>query len=165
MKKRELVIIGIALLAVIYGALDYLVFSNSSKDKGLKNHDVEMKELDKSLVFWNAELSEVDRSYEVDFNYLITMAETKWKKDPFIESDFEGENSSDDNSDGENLVELIYSGFLTAGENILAVINGMEYNIGDILLEIGYEVISITPESVVLLTEFNKEIIIFLEEN
>jgi len=48
---------------------------------------------------------------------------------------------------------------------MLAVINGMEYTVGEMLRDIGYKVFRITSSQVILLTETNKEITLYLEEN
>jgi hypothetical protein len=46
--------------------------------------------------------------------------------------------------------EAIYTGFLRMGEKKLAIINGMEYEAGDILEPDGFIIRSISPSRVVI---------------
>ncbi len=51
---------------------------------------------------------------------------------------------------GEAAVQLVYSGFIKVGTKILAVINGIEYAVGDALAEGGYMVKAIDKNFVLL---------------
>ena len=49
--------------------------------------------------------------------------------------------------------KIIYSGYVDSGKNKMAVINGIEYRIGEELKEEGYILKQITPSKVMI---FNK---------
>ena len=48
------------------------------------------------------------------------------------------------------LLKYVYSGFVQMGDTKFAIINGMEYTIGDAVLDTSYYVKTITPQQVVL---------------
>ncbi|MFH1154506.1 MAG: hypothetical protein V1793_11890 [Pseudomonadota bacterium] len=165
MKKREMIILGVAVLAVVYGLLDYLVLSRQSpgrSDAALKQKQTELASV---VEVSQIQLSAFSGTDNARVTYMITKAEAEWESDPFgmLSVADTGNDAQGPVKDGG--VELHYSGFVKAGRQLLAVINKMEYNIGDALLELGYRVISISQERVVLMTEDSSEIIIPLEEN
>jgi len=51
---------------------------------------------------------------------------------------------------GESQAQLVYSGFIKAGSRLLAVINGIEYGVGDALAEGGYTLKAIDRNFVLL---------------
>lgn len=163
MKKREIIIIVVAAVFVIYGLLDFFVFSGKAKN-GVDNKIAgQIEKINAFADSAGSELTAVIGKKEFpDIGYLISKAESEWEHDPFMvySADQLRENGST-----QETVKLMYTGFIQAGKKILAVINGMEYEIGELLKDAGYKVHSISPSRVVLLTELNKEIILQLEDN
>lgn len=163
MKLREKIIIVVAVLAGIYGVADYFLLSGKTgpelevfKKAAL---DLDIFEAAAKAALAVSKLSDPERTH-----YLITKAESEWTKDPFrgdvaVSADPIKEDSE------EKDVEFVYSGFIRIGNTILAVVNGIEYKVGEMLQDVGYKVAGVTPSQVVLLTEANKEIVIYLVEN
>jgi len=165
MNKRELMIIVVAVFIGIYGLLDYFVFSAKSVDGEDAKMAAAIGRITTLAESAGIELSTVTAKKDIqNLSYVITKAETNWKNDPFAVYTADT-LKVDDAVSAEKLPELSFTGFIQAGRKILAVVNGMEYTIGEMLKDVGYKVFSITPSRVVLLTEANKEIILQLEEN
>ncbi|MCP3941895.1 MAG: hypothetical protein GY710_10480 [Desulfobacteraceae bacterium] len=165
MNKQEIIIIGFAVVIGVYGLLDYFVFS----PKNQKADDMQMAQaitkLDAFADSAGSKLVKVNsKNKSRDTKYLILKAESRWENDPF--SSFNGPKTGEQRSNEPKTSQGIsYTGFIKAGNKILAVINGMEYIRGESLKELGHQVTSITPSKVVLFTEANKEIFLQLEEN
>ena len=85
------------------------------------------------------------------------------ERPPFIHYD-KGPGPLDASEDAA-VPDMTYSGFIQIGSHLLGIINGMEYRIGDLVLEIGYKVIQITPLKVTLLTQTNKQVTLYLQED
>ncbi len=165
MKKREIIIVVIAAVLGVYGILDYFILSGSSAmgdDKKITNALVSIDEFVQSSE-QNLAPAALKGSL-ADQAYLISKAEALWEKDPFGGYGL-GESKGEQNLAEEKLPEMKYSGFIRAGKKMLAVVNGMEYTVGELLVDVGYKVSRITSSKVVLLTEANKEIVLQLEEN
>jgi hypothetical protein len=165
MKRREAIILVIAAIALLYGALDYFVLS---KKGPAGKEDAVTRELAKITAFATtagAQLNSAAAAKKVFSNvdYLIAKAESSWPSDPFIV--YENDKAGDLLTSEENIPDLFYTGFIQAGEKALAIINGMEYLPGEQIREIGFTVQSITASQVVLVTETSREIILQIEDN
>ncbi len=163
MKLREKIIVLVAALVGIYGLADFFLFSGKN-DQGRELIEKAALDLDAYVAVASAKLavSKIKDPGKVD--YLISKAESDWTHDPFG-----GEMATQIDTTGKDPEakgpELVYSGFIRTGKIILAVVNGIEYRIGEMVNEVGYRVAGITPSQVDLLTETNKKIVIYLEEN
>lgn len=163
MKLREKIIILAALLAGIYGLADYFIFAGKS-DQGQALIQKAALDLDTYAAAASAKLA-VSKLKDPDkVNYLISRAESDWPRDPFM-GEIAAEIAIIDTDLDAKGPELVYSGFIRAGKIILAVVNGIEYRIGEVMNDVGYKVAGITPSQVILLTETNKEIVIDIEED
>lgn len=163
MKLREKIIILAALLAGIYGLADYFIFAGKS-DQGQALIQKAALDLDTYAAAASAKLA-VSKLKDPDkVNYLISRAESDWPRDPFM-GEIATEIAITDTDLDAKGPELVYSGFIRAGKIILAVVNGIEYRIGEVMNDVGYKVAGITPSQVILLTETNKEIVIDIEED
>ena len=165
MNKREILIIVVAVVIGIYGLLDYFVITGKVMNGEGEKLAAEIGKINTFAESAGSNLTAVRAKNNFqDMDYLISKAESKWDNDPFLiygPADIE----LDETILVEEIAELSYTGFIRAGRKALAVINGMEYTIGEILKDVGYKVFKITSSRVVLLTEANKEIILQLEEN
>ena len=165
MKTREIIIIVIAVVIGAYAALDFFIFSNKKPTSGEDQIRAAVTEIDTFADLSRANLTAVTAKQEFkEIDYLISKAETRLENDPFMLYDSKGAEL-DEQLEGKELPELAYTGFIKAGKKMLAIINGMEYTIGEMLRDIGYKVFRITSSQVILLTEANKEITLYLEEN
>jgi len=164
MNKREAIIIVLAGLLAVYGVLDYFVLD---KKRGSKDEEkiqaaiAKTEEIGKTSQTTVAVLRKGNGGR--DLPYLKVKVEEIWSKDPFI---YYSEDSEElDDIAGEKQPEMVYSGFIQLGGNILGVINGMEYSIGELVIKIGYKVLQITPTKVTLLTQSNRQITLYLQED
>ncbi len=163
MKLREKIIVLVAALAGIYGLADYFLFSGKT-DQGQELIEKAALDLDTYAAAASAKLAASKIKDPAKVDYLITKAESDWTHDPFGGEMAVQIDTTDEDPDAKAF-ELVYSGFLRVGKMILAVVNGIEYRTGEMLHEVGYKVAEITPSQVVLITETNKKIVIYLEEN
>jgi len=165
MNRREQIIILLAVLMAAYGVLDYFVLSKkgaSGKDEDKVTAAVQ--QADTFAATATARLTAMSvKNKGRSLSYTKKMAETPWPRDPFITHTkvIEKEEQLSD----ADMPEMIYSGFIKLGNRILGVINGMEYRVGELVVDIGYKVHQITASKVILLTESNKQIIIYLQED
>ncbi len=165
MNKREFIIIIGAACIGIYGLLDYFIISGDTMNSNEEAINSEMEQIDTYTTQVLGRLAVINSSNNFnDMNYLISKAETPWNSDPFMKYNI-SENEFNDSLGEEEGIALLYTGFIKAGRKTLAVINGMEYKVGELLKEVTYKVSKITPSKVILLTEANKEIILKLKEN
>jgi hypothetical protein len=165
LKKRESIIIVIALLAAGYGALDYLVLSRPSAKKPDTQGQERQAELAAFVQVSQAQLATLSGPDTKRIRYRIEKAEAAWENDPFEVLAVTEAGLTDESQGAQAALDLHYSGYIKAGSKAMAVINGMEYNVGDLLLDSGYMVAGIFPDRVVLVTETSSEILIPLEEN
>ncbi len=164
MNRRESIIIVVAVAIGIYGLLDYFVLSGKKVNGKDENLAVAVGKIDTFAQTASLDLTQVVSKKDFqDTGYLISKAEAKWENDPFWI--YQADDMEYIATAEEKLPELSYTGFIKAGQKVLAVVNGMEYTLGELLRDVGYKVSRITPLKVVLLTEANKEIILQLEEN
>ena len=164
MKKREVIILVLAGLLVVLGLVNYFVLD---KKKGSTDEEKIQAAIEKS-----EEIGKIAQKRVVDMKkglggrnlpYLKVKAEGIWSKDPFI---YYSEDSQGlEETAVATLPDMAYSGFIKLGKNNLCVINGMEYIIGDLLIDIGYKVLQITPTKVTLLTQANRQVTLYLQED
>ncbi len=141
-------------LAILYGAFDLFVYRNKPRYSPPAPSANPINEL-KSFV---AEVTQklVSEKVSSEYSYVITQAGANWTKDPFIPSvaplkkqltveTTPQEQVVEQRSDG-----FIYTGYLKLGSTKLAVINGMEYSVGESLDSNGLYVKSISPHHVVI---------------
>lgn len=154
MTKREKIIVGIMCLAVLYGAYDLFVYRNKPRYTATQPTANPIAEL-KSFV---AEVTQklVNEKVSAEYSYIISQAGTNWTKDPFIPS-------VEPLTKRQTIKEIpqkeivpptrsgfIYSGYLELGPTKLAVINGLEYSVGESLDTNGLYVKNISPDHVVI---------------
>lgn len=163
MNKRERIIVIFTVAVGIYAFLDFFVISGDKGYEGEKKIAAEINRINDYTASTQSQLSAIQKSHDLKkTNYLMLKAESEWPRDPFVAYT---PDQFHETVSTEELPELSYTGFIKAGNKVLAIVNGMEYTIGETLTDIGYKVSSITPYKLVLLTEFNKQITLDLEEN
>ncbi|MFC1825854.1 hypothetical protein ACFLYZ_00490 [Thermodesulfobacteriota bacterium] len=158
MAKREKIIVLLMALAVLYGGYEFFLASKSKSGIGSPEHKEEV--LDKFVTDAAVKLKKKDIS-EVD-KYIIARAKDEWPRDPFVRIELPSESELK-----QELVEasalnttLTYSGYMEMGGQKLAVINGMEYMVGDELEPGSYIVKSISATQVVIGIKGTKQTII-----
>ena len=168
MSKREKIIISIALFAALYGLMDFFLLSSPGKDKNKTGQSEILNRNFQKLVQINDRLTPLRVKIENKkrVGHLISMIESEWEKDPFINHENPiqkinkktAESATIDDNTG-----LSYSGFIQFDKKILVVINGIEYTTGEHTTDTGYRIIKINPDSVVLDVD-SRQIKLFLKE-
>lgn len=140
MSKREKIIVFMMVGSVVFGAyhfrtvyvskINLKVLSQQSTDNTIKN----IKEPDIIL-------SEKEQ-------YILKQVPVPWENDPFI--------APQEQKQTKKIVlpplpkDLRYTGYLKMGEQTLAIIDGMEYQVGETLLKSQYLIADISPRQVVI---------------
>jgi hypothetical protein len=148
MTNREKVIVGLAALALCYGAIELL----------LPRAKVAPISQPQSLEGLNAFITKVADATRVGMAeagaIVIQKAEAAWKQDPFLEIQKAKATEPRDTRPKETarLPNLVYNGFMELGSKRLAIINGQEYETGDKLNPGGFTIKSILPTRVVIVS-------------
>ena len=156
MTTREKIIVGLMVLTVIFGAYT-LFFSSDTAISPQATRAEPVADLQK-FVIQVAKNIQTTIPTEAE-THRLEQASRNWQKDPFLTSvaalTTELERSLPVEVAKEKPVpaeapDLRYSGFLQVGAKRMAIINGMEYEEGEMLPASGYFIRSITPKSVVI---------------
>ena len=150
LKKREITILVIAALFILYAGYEYLIAGPASNKIKTSTESVNI----------NTSITEITKDLGKDkisdFDaYVIKRMEADWGKNPFWKKDLYKEWVNREGVAKGNgvLARIIYSGYVDSGKNKMAVINGFEYRIGEQLEIEGYVLKQITPSKVLI---FNK---------
>lgn len=162
MSKREKILLAATLVVVLYGGLTLFVFpSMKTKSPAPSQSGVSVRPLSSAAEkLMNQVLSlEVEQPVKTQ---MIARIESTWPKDPFVQPEQRsGAQTAQPDAPPILLSGMDYSGFIFAGGRAMAVINGNEYSKGDTLLDLGYQVVHITPEKVVVQQDQNMAEILF----
>lgn len=162
MSKREKIIVGLMVAAIVFGAYNFL-FSGSADDrkKGPGKAPVGVNEFVADLVkrIRSADTTAADAR-------ILKSASAAWKKDPFQvvkkeTASAEKAQKKTEIIDREELAgAFTYSGYMEMGKRRLAIINGMEYQTGDQLETPGAVLKKIAPGKVYIYVAAEKGIIV-----
>lgn len=144
MNTREKGIIGLMVGTVIFGAFHFLA---PSPKTGTIPTQEELKGLDQFIITMAGTLNKQNL---VEANYILERAASPCNNDPFL-----AEKSMLEAVEKKEAVPrpdplFSYSGFVRIGNKMLAIINGLEYERGDVVEPGGYRVSRITAEQVEL---------------
>jgi hypothetical protein len=164
MTNREKIIVGLMVLAAVYGV--YIVFFAGPKEEAAFNSggDTELEALN-SFITKVAEKTK--SSLPEEQVYALQKAQSEWKQDPLIY--IKPKMTREEEAQRQPLKldrKILYTGFLQMGAKRLAIINGLEYEIGDRLETDGLIVRNIHPNHVVIGSPVhkNKKVILPMEE-
>ncbi len=162
---REKIIVSVAALVVIFGLFDFMSTKNASHvvSYNSEGHQERMQELMKEF---QLKLSKDDQSKFDD--YIIVKAQKQWGNDPFLKISIQSEKEIlKKKKMEEKALEPMprYSGYLIVGEKFFAVIDGIEYEAGNMLkMPEGFVVKEITPAHVLIENENGKKVFIMIEK-
>jgi len=145
MSKREKILVGLSILTVVYGLYVWLLASPQPAATAVNDKD--QKELN-AFILKVAEKTAARLSKNQA--YALQKAQDQWKRDPLIQIEPKAAEEVEERQEPVLTSKAIYTGFLRMGDKRLAIINGMEYEIGDILEPDGFIIRSISPSSVVI---------------
>jgi hypothetical protein len=150
LKKREIIILVIAALFILYAGYEYLIAGPASKKVKTSTESVNINTSSTGIT------KDLGKDKITDFDaYVIRRMEADWGKNPFWKKDLYKEWVNREGVAKGNgvLAKIIYSGYVDSGKHKMAVINGFEYRIGEQLEIEGYVLKQITPSKVLI---FNK---------
>lgn len=148
MSKREKIIVVLALVGVLYAAYTFLFTAPPKPPFGGGG-----AKLEETNRFANEMLQNIQKEGETTAeDYLLKRLSTEWPSDPMIASatQLKAERITKVEEPVRFDVNLVYSGFLALGNTNLAIINGLEYGVGDELEMGGYIVERIDPKKTVI---------------
>jgi hypothetical protein len=154
LNKRQIIILGVMLLAVLYGAYEFF----STGRKGQVVVDTAKKAVDLNAFIGDITSSLTkDSSSPVDA-HMIKRAETPWLRDPFYERKsyrqlIVADKPAQAGGAATFSVEkskFNYTGYLDMGSKKIAIVNGSEYAAGDALDVDGYVLNGIYPDRIVV---------------
>ena len=149
LNKRQIILLAVAALFVLYAAYDLLVARPSSRKAQPEAKPVEIASFVNDI---NTQL--IMNTVASKDAYTVRRAETDWPKGPFWDrASYREWSAGGHDASGSSAAKIIYSGFVDAGKRKMAGINGWEYEVGEQLEMEGYIVKNITPSRVVI---FNK---------
>jgi hypothetical protein len=145
-KQREKVILIIAFAAVVYAV--YALFLSGSPQPSYSSPEGQLETArtfasDMSTAMIKDDTSSAD-------TYVITKAATEWAREPFLVSEkpIKSRTVQAETDEESHEVPFLFTGYLRAGDKTLAVINGMEYEIGETLDPGGFTVRNISRTQV-----------------
>jgi hypothetical protein len=156
LKKREIIILVIAALFILYAGYEYLIAGPASKKVKTSTESVNINTSTTGIT------KDLGKDKITDFDaYVIRRMEADWGKNPFWKKDLYKDWVNREGVAKGNgvLAKIIYSGYVDSGKNKMAIINGLEYRLGEELELEGYVLKQITPSSVLIFNKYtgNKE--------
>jgi hypothetical protein len=155
LNKRQILILGVMLLAVLYGA--YELFSTGRKGQAVV--DTAKKATDLNAFIGDITLAlTTEASLPVDA-HMIKRAEAEWLRDPFYEPEDKREEAIEKAAAHAQQVEaattalkgrLHYTGYLDTRSKKIAIVNGNEYVTGEALDVGDYVLNGIYPNKIVI---------------
>lgn len=150
MGKRQMIILGVMAIVILYAAFVYL--APQKKIPG-----VDMAQKTAELKTFVTDLTEgLGKDSSKNLGTLIfSRAEREWTQDPFLDSRAykswtQVKLTAKEAGAAAPKIEFVYSGYLEADWKRMAIINGMEYREGEGLDTKGYVLKSVSPSSVVI---------------
>jgi hypothetical protein len=146
--KREKIILGLAILAVLYMGGRYLFSSSGTDRTGLETEEDSAYGLVMEVAERIAQYNLTDMEQRV-----LEKAQMPWPDQPFITQQASAGTAEPSESSILPATEsdnYRFTGYLEIGNKRLAIINGEEYETGDRLTESNAAVRSISPELVLL---------------
>jgi len=145
MTQREKIILGVTAIAIVAGALYLIVDRGPGTAPGAPRAD--LKSLQEFASLTGEELKKADLTETQA--YILERASAEWAGDPFLGRALTAAKAEAAKA-AEIPAALAYTGFVIAGNSRLAVINGMEYQVGEMVLGSELVLQAIDPQNVVV---------------
>lgn len=149
LEKRESIIVGVMAIAILYGAISLLFTKPQKKTSYPAAASSEVQALASAVTTIMSKGSRSSREA-----YVITRAELEWQHDPFAAPNVFREllrrAEAPKAGAASPKVAFNYTGYLEYGGKQVAIINGVEYAVGEVLEKPGYVLRSITPIKVII---------------
>jgi len=157
LNKRQMIILGVMVIAVLYALFDFVAPKKKSSAPDMAKRIAEMNTFVSDLT------AGLGRDTTKNLTALIfSRAEKEWTQDPFLDAKSHrawiAAKAPPVKKAGNGAAaaaaapksEFTYSGFLDTGRKKMAIINGIEYSEGENLEIKGFALKSISPTKVVI---------------
>jgi hypothetical protein len=150
MGKRQMIILGVMAIAILYAAFVYLAPQKKIPGVDMAQKTAELKTFVTDLT------AGLGKDSSKNLGALIfSRAEREWSQDPFLDSRAykswtQVKVTAKEAGAAAPKIEFVYSGYLEVDRKRMAIINGMEYREGEDLDTKGYVLKSVSPSSVVI---------------
>lgn len=152
--RRQMIILGVMGIAILYAAFDFLAPKKRSSAPDMAQKTAE-------LTTFVADLTAgLGKDKTKNLNALIfSRAEKEWTQDPFLDAkSYRAWSRAREpvKKEGAGVgvappkIEFNYAGYIEVGRKRMAIINGIEYREGDALDIKGFVLKSVSPASVVI---------------
>jgi hypothetical protein len=155
--RRQMIILGMMVLVVFYGLYSLLGASRTKKMTG----DVTARSSElKTFIGTVVTAMGKDSLTPLDV-YMISKAKAEWQSNPFIErgsfKDWQRlKETGKGQGAGTRKVTFSYTGYIEAGKRKIAIINGVEYGVGEPLDVEGYVLKAVLPSRIVIENKTDK---------
>ncbi len=162
MSKREKIIVGFMVAAILYGGYNFLFSGSAGGKKRIPGKpQVAVSEFVTDLIkrIRSADTTAADTE-------ILEKSSARWQKDPFQvitkaeDPGVENEKKPDIIADENLSRDFLYSGYMEMGKRKLAIINGMEYQEGDRIDSSGAALKKILPGEVRIYVDAKKSVIV-----
>lgn len=146
LQKREIVILVIAGLFVLYGAYVYLVPGFGKKQAAKSGETTKVENFIGTVAgdFSKDKLSDMDE-------HVVELSAKDWAKSPFLSRElYRTWAVRAGGPSGQEGANIVYSGYVDSGKHKMAILNGIEYRVGESLEIEGYILRQISPSRVVI---------------
>jgi hypothetical protein len=143
MSKREKIILVVMAVVVVAGL--YMLVMDSGAKKSVA--DTSLAEAKSAKTAVSKEMGNLALSETA--NYAIQSVNAPWSRDPFRKMSPEKNGPSVDKEDKPG-VTFRYTAYVAIGKTRVGVINGREYEPGELLKEPGYRLVNVEPTKVVI---------------
>jgi len=149
MEKREKIIVIMVVVAALYGAIDFTLTSQKKKGKAAPS-----AESTPTAVVTPAELASLISADNKKIAQIAASLNEPWKEHIFTSGpiDYDGEKKIDASREAllnelkAKVGQLFYSGFVSTNDDRIAIINGIDYRVGEQIE--GFTVTKITIDAV-----------------
>jgi hypothetical protein len=144
MSKREKIILLIMAVVVVAGS--YMLLMDPGTEQSVS--DTTLAEATRTKQTVGKEIAGLSLSENAQ--YVIQQVNTPWPRDPFRKMSLEQDIQSKQRDDAGSAIAFRYTAYVAIGGTSVGVINGREYEPGEMLEEPGYTLVSVGPEKVVI---------------
>jgi hypothetical protein len=147
--KREKIILGVMVIVILYGLFTLIAGSTLRKRLAISP---EVKTSEIKALASDITLSISKDALSVTEAYALSRIEAEWLRDPFYEKKAYSElvQTARAAIKVDAKVNFSYTGYMEYGGRLMAIINGLEYAVGEALDVPGYILRSISPAKVTI---------------
>jgi len=144
--KRQMIILGVMAIAVLYAAVDFLAPKKKASAPDMTQKTAELSAFVTDLT--------AGLGKDTTKNLIFSRAEKEWTHDPFLDAKsyraWSKARETVKEGGAAPKIEFTYTGYLEMGRKRIAIINGIEYKEGEPLDIKGFVLKSVSPARVAI---------------